>query len=126
MLLCLLLYPNSTVHHIEEQLALKYFHYYLKYKNVDLGFTQSCGFNAYGNRKKRGVRLIELDEQSPDTYRTYTRTFDEAVGDKLHRPVLDLLSSMAPETTDAAIPLIIRAFTFIGIVALAFILLSLL
>lgn len=97
-----------------------------KYKNIDLGFTQSCGFNAYGNRKKRGVRLIELDEQSPNTYRTYTRTFDEAVGDKLHRPVLDLLSSMAPETTDAAIPLIIRAFTFIGIVALAFILLSLL
>lgn len=78
------------------------------YKGVDLGFTTSSGFNCYGNRANRGVRIIELDENNPNEYKTYTRTYKDLVGKKIHRPVFDFLSFVAPETVDAAIPMIIN------------------
>lgn len=81
---------------------------------VDLGFTQSSGFNTYGNLTKRGVRIIKLNENKPDEYETYTRTYDELVGEKVSRPVFDYLSYMAPETLDAAIPMIAKC---VGIIA---------
>lgn len=74
-----------------------------KYKNIDLGFTQSSGFNVYGNRTKRGVRCFVLDENNPRQYKTYTRTYEELVGKKVSRPVFDFLTSKAPATTDAAL-----------------------
>lgn len=85
-----------------------------RYKNIDLGFTQSAGFNVYGNRTKRGVRCFILHENEPNTYETYTRTFDELVGTKVTRPVFDYFTSKAPATVDAAIPMIIK-----GVVGLA-------
>ncbi|UKI22489.1 MAG: hypothetical protein L6V88_09185 [Anaerotruncus sp.] len=95
-----------------------------RYKNVDLGFTQSSGFNVYGNRTKRGVRIIELDENKPGEYETYTRTFDELVGTKVQKkPVYDYLSSKAPETVDAAIPMIEKALAIIAAIVAVIILL---
>ena len=84
------------------------------HKGVDLGFTQSSGFNVYGNRTKRGVRIITLNEDNPNEYKTYTRTFDELVGKKVSRPIFDFISFIAPETVDAAIPMITKC---VGIVA---------
>lgn len=95
-----------------------------RYKNVDLGFTQSSGFNVYGNRTKRGVRIIELDENKPGEYETYTRTFDELVGTKVQKPVYDYLSSKAPETVDAAIPMIEKALAIIAAIVAVIILLA--
>ncbi len=91
------------------------------YKGVDLGFTQSSGFNCYGNRTNRGVRIIELDETKPNEYKTYTRTYKDLVGNKIKRPIRDYLSFLAPETVDAAIPMILNivfvlALFVIGIV----------
>ncbi len=94
-----------------------------RYKNVDLGFTQSSGFNVYGNRTKRGVRIIELDENKPGEYETYTRTFDELVGTKVQKPVYDYLSSKAPETVDAAIPMIEKALAIVAAVVAVIVLL---
>ena len=91
-----------------------------RYKNIDLGYTQSSGFNTYGNRKKRGVRIIELDENQPSTYSTYTRTYDELVGDNVSRPLFDFLSSKAPETMDAAYPMIIKCLSILAIVFFLF------
>ncbi|MCD7722615.1 MAG: metallophosphoesterase family protein [Clostridiales bacterium] len=88
-----------------------------RYKNIDLGFTQSSGFNVYGNRTKRGVRLFVIEENSPEKYETYTRTYEQLVGTKVSRPVFDYLSSKAPATVDAAIPLIIK--TVLGIAGIA-------
>ena len=93
------------------------------YKNVDLGFTPSSGFNAYGNRTKRGVRCFILDEKEPDSYKTYSRTYEDLVGKKVSRPVFDYLSSKAPTTVDAAIPMIVKT---IGIIAAIIILIILL
>ena len=97
-----------------------------KYKGIDLGFTQCCGFNSYGNRKKRGVRIIELNENNPTEYNTYTRTYDELVGNKIQRPIIDYLSSIAPETMDAAIPLIKKALALVGTIVLIIIFLIIL
>ncbi len=95
-----------------------------RYKNVDLGFTQSSGFNVYGNRTKRGVRIIELDEDKPGEYETYTRTFDELVGTKVQKPLYDYFSSKAPETVDAAIPMIEKAVAIIAAIVAVVILLA--
>lgn len=98
--------------------------YVSRYKNVDLGFTQSSGFNAYGNRTKRGVRIIELDENKPGEYETYTRTFDELVGTKVQKPLYDYISSKAPETVDAAIPMIEKTLAMIAAIAVVITLLA--
>lgn len=97
------------------------------YNGVDLGFTQSSGFNVYGNRTKRGVRIIELDENNPKEYKTYTRTFDELVGKKVSRPVFDFVSFLAPETMDAAFIMIEKAFGItLVIIAITILLIKLL
>ena len=93
------------------------------YKGVDLGFTQSSGFNVYGNRTKRGVRMIVLDENKPGEYETYTRTYDELVGKKVTKPLFDYFSSKAPETVDAAIPMIEKVLAIIVAVIVVIILL---
>lgn len=95
-----------------------------RYKNVDLGFTQSAGFNVYGNRTQRGVRCIVLDENNPNSYKTYTRTYSELVGKKVSRPVFDYLSSKAPATVDAAIPMIIKAVLGLAAIIVLIILLT--
>ena len=87
-----------------------------RYQNMDLGFTQSAGFNVYGNRTKRGVRCFVLNENTPDTYETYTRTFDELVGTKVTRPIYNYLSSKAPATVDAAIPMIVKGVAAVAAV----------
>ena len=60
------------------------------------------------------MRIITLNEDNPNEYKTYTRTFDELVGTKVSRPVFDFISFIAPETVDAAIPMITKV---VGIVA---------
>ncbi len=92
-------------------------------QNIDLGFTQSSGFNVYGNRTKRGVRCFVLHETQPNTYETYTRTFDELVGTKVTRPVFDYLTSKAPATVDAAIPMIIKGVVGVAAIVAAIVLL---
>ena len=93
------------------------------YKGVDLGFTQSSGFNVYGNRTKRGVRVIVLNEDTPDKYKTYTRTFDELVGKKVSKPLYDFFSSKAPETVDAAIPMITKTVGVLAVIVAIIVLL---
>lgn len=87
-----------------------------RYRNIALGFTPSAGFNVYGNRTKRGVRCIVLNEKKPYEYHTYTRTYEELVGKKVSRPVFDYLTSKAPATFEAAIPMILKAVLFLVLV----------
>ena len=72
-----------------------------RYKDMDLGFTQSAGFNVYGNR-----------------------TNEELVGTKVHRPVFDYLSSKAPATMDAAIPMIVKTVVGLAVIVALIILLA--
>lgn len=59
---------------------------------------------------------MKFNEAEPNSYNTYTRTYDELVGDKLQKPLLDFISSKAPETVDAAIPLIVKTLSAIAII----------
>lgn len=83
-------------------------------QGVDLGFTPSGGFSEYGNGVNRGVRIIDLDESCPHAYKTHTVTFKELCGTQLHKPFKDFIYRHAPATTDAAIPLIVKAVIGLG------------
>ncbi|MDL2220743.1 hypothetical protein LJC55_03650 [Eubacteriales bacterium OttesenSCG-928-N14] len=74
-----------------------------KYRGIDLGYTQSSGFNEYGPGTLRGVRVIELDEENIRQYQTHTITFRQMFGRKLARPFLDLVYRHFPTSMDNAL-----------------------
>lgn len=85
-----------------------------KYDSIDLGFTQSSGFNVYGNGKERGVRLFVIDENNPKEYKTYTKTYRQLCDGKLNKPLIDAIWRVAPTTMDMAKPMIAKG---VGILA---------
>ncbi len=58
-----------------------------EYNGMKLGYTQGCGFNVYGPGKKRGVRLIDFDENNPSDFKSTTLTVEDLeefdVGNKI-------------------------------------------
>lgn len=89
----------------------------VKYKGVDLGYTQGAGFNVYGPGENRGVRIFELDETAPREYKTHTATFKELCGTKIKTPVKEFIYKHAPTSPRAAKPILIKVG--IGIAAIA-------
>lgn len=89
----------------------------VKYKGVDLGYTQGAGFNVYGPGENRGVRIFELDETAPREYKTHTATFKELCGTKIKTPVKEFIYKHAPTSPRAVKPILIKIG--IGIVAIA-------
>ena len=89
----------------------------VKYKGVDLGYTQGAGFNVYGPGENRGVRIFELDETAPREYKTHTATFKELCGTKIKIPVKEFIYKHAPTSPRAVKPILIKVG--IGIAAIA-------
>ena len=89
----------------------------VKYKGVDLGYTQGAGFNVYGPGENRGVRIFELDETVPREYKTHTATFKELCGTKIKTPVKEFIYKHAPTSPRAVKPILIKVG--IGIAAIA-------
>lgn len=89
----------------------------VKYKGVDLGYTQGAGFNVYGSGENRGVRIFELDETAPREYKTHTATFKELCGTKIKTPVKEFIYKHAPTSPRAVKPILIKVG--IGIAAIA-------
>lgn len=89
----------------------------VKYKGVDLGYTQGAGFNVYGPGENRGVRIFELDETAPREYKTHTATFKELCGTKIKTPVKEFIYKHAPTSPRAVKPILIKVG--IGIAAIA-------
>lgn len=89
----------------------------VKYKGVDLGYTQGAGFNVYGPGENRGVRIFELDETASREYKTYTATFKELCGTKIKTPVKEFIYKHAPTSPRAVKPILIKVG--IGIAAIA-------
>ncbi len=89
----------------------------VKYKGVDLGYTQGAGFNVYGPGENRGVRIFELDETAPREYKTHTATFKELRGTKIKTPVKEFIYKHAPTSPRAVKPILIKVG--IGIAAIA-------
>lgn len=89
----------------------------VKYKGVDLGYTQGAGFNVYGPGENRGVRIFELYETAPREYKTHTATFKELCGTKIKTPVKEFIYKHAPTSPRAVKPILIKVG--IGIAAIA-------
>lgn len=89
----------------------------VKYKGVDLGYTQGAGFNVYGPGENRGVRIFELDETAPREYKTYAATFKELCGTKIKTPVKEFIYKHAPTSPRAVKPILIKVG--LGIAAIA-------
>ena len=89
----------------------------VKYKGIDLGYTQGAGFNVYGPGENRGVRIFELDETASREYKTYTATFKELCGTKIKTPVKEFIYKHAPTSPRAVKPILIKVG--IGIAAIA-------
>ena len=85
-----------------------------KVGNIDVGFTQSTGFNVYGNGKQRGVRCFVLDENDPRKYKTYTKTYEQLCDGKLNTPIKDAIWRVVPTTVDMAKPMIAKALAAIA------------
>ncbi|MGI6176504.1 MAG: metallophosphoesterase family protein [Christensenellales bacterium] len=79
------------------------------YKGIDLGYTQSSGFNEYGPGILRGVRLFTLCQSDTSCYRTYTQTFGELCGERVSRPFLDLIYRIMPTSKDQLFYMAFRA-----------------
>lgn len=64
------------------------------YKGIDLGYTQGAGFNVYGPGYKRGVRILDINENG--TYETRTSTFGELCGKEIKNKPKFMIYSYAP------------------------------
>ena len=64
------------------------------YKGIDLGYTQGAGFNVYGPGYKRGVRILDINENG--TYETRTSTFGELCGKEIKNKPKFAIYSYAP------------------------------
>ncbi|MGN1444581.1 MAG: metallophosphoesterase family protein [Acutalibacteraceae bacterium] len=69
-----------------------------KVDGIDLGYTQGAGFSTYGPGKNRGVRVFELNEETPAQYHTYTVTMNDLCDYKASKPFLEFILSHAPSS----------------------------
>ena len=72
-----------------------------EYKGMKLGYTQGCGFNVYGPGKKRGVRLIDFDENNPRDFVSTTLTVDDLISFDVGNKVKNIFYTYAPTSVDA-------------------------
>ncbi len=89
-----------------------------KYKNMLLGYTQGCGFNVYGPRLNRGVRLIDLDAANPREFKTHTLLYKDlfTVKDIQNKPKY-LLYSYAPPSVESVLPTLKKAGIAVAVAA---------
>ena len=71
----------------------------------------------------RGVRVIELDAEKPDSYQTHTLEFKDLVGTKLHKPFKDFIFRHSPTCFDAAIPMVEKALAVLAAIIILIVLL---
>ena len=75
----------------------------VKWNNIDLGYTQGCGFNVYGPGLLRGGRVFDIYESEPDKYKTFTVTYKDILGTKMKRPVKAFIYTHSPCSVSAAV-----------------------
>lgn len=75
---------------------------------IDLGYTPGAGFNVYGPGLDRGVRVFEINENSPEKYETRVITYRTLLGKRVTNPFKYFIYTHAPSSFDAAKPMIIK------------------
>lgn len=67
---------------------------------IKLIYTQCAGFNVYGPKRKRGVRIFELDESNTNAFTTRTVTFDSLCSDKIQKPFTEFVLTHIPTSME--------------------------
>lgn len=67
---------------------------------MKLMYTQGCGFNVYGPGRQRGMRVITLREDDLTRFETHTVTFDELTGDRVSKPLQELVLTHIPSSIE--------------------------
>lgn len=71
-----------------------------EFDGIKLIYTQCAGFNVYGPKRQRGVRIFELDENNTGKFKTHTITFDELTKDKIEKPVKEFVLTHIPSSME--------------------------
>ena len=80
-------------------------------KGMKLIYTQCAGFNVYGPKLKRGVRIIELDKNNLSDFNTYTVTYEELTDEKLSAPLKEFILTHIPTSMEQVKRLALIAFS---------------
>ncbi len=76
-----------------------------EYKGFIMGYTQGCGFNVYGPKMQRGVRIIDLDENNLNGFSSYTTMYSDVKSFRdIHNKIKYLFYSYAPPSVESVIP----------------------
>lgn len=91
-----------------------------EYNGLIMGYTQGCGFNVYGPKLQRGVRIIDLDENNLNTFSTYTTMYKDIKSVKdIHNKVKYLIYSYAPPSVESVIPVVKKVGIGVGVLIAA-------
>lgn len=67
---------------------------------IKLIYTQCAGFNVYGPKRQRGVRVIDLSTDNLKSFETHTVTFDELCSDRLQKPLTEFVLTHIPTSME--------------------------
>ncbi len=88
---------------------------------IRLIYTQCAGFNVYGPKLDRGVRIIELNINDLSSFSTHTLTYKELTDEKLSAPLKEFILTHIPTSMEqvkriAAVGLTVGAAAAIPVV----------
>lgn len=88
-----------------------------EYKGIKMGYTQGCGFNVYGPAEKRGVRIFDFCEDDVKNFETTTIEIKDLPDFKIQNKCRYNAYTYAPNSFDAAVPLIKKAAAGLAIIS---------
>ena len=89
-----------------------------KYKGMYIGYTQGCGFNIYGPKLNRGVRVIDLCESEPKKFKTHTLLYQDLFSYKdIKNKLKYFIYSYAPPSVESVLPTLKKMGIALGVVA---------
>lgn len=71
-----------------------------KIDGIEMGYSPSCSFDAYGAGADRGGRLFVFHEESPPDFDTHVFTYHDLIGRKPFRPLRNTIDSAIPANTE--------------------------
>ena len=91
-----------------------------QYGNTKLIYTQGCGFNIYGPKLNRGVRIFDLDENNPKEFQTHTLLYKDLFSPKdIQNKLKYVLYSYAPPSVESVMPTLKKLGVAAGAAAVA-------
>ena len=91
----------------------------VKHGSLDLGYTQGAGFNIYGPGLCRGGRVLDIYEDAPHKYETFTVMAADMPDFRLERPVKEFIYTHSPSSVSEGIKLAKKVLAGAGVAVAA-------